>query len=497
MKNLPLSVQIWLVFGGLTLFVFALLAVFLPWTLKGFFTSQIYDILKDSQSRVKIIKFEGFPSLTAAGVAAKSIVARPAVTPGVGIAVTEVHKLPLKGESPQGDFLLGINPVPVGGDMPVVSHMVLSGEFPGPETALLPGPFMQAVEKDASTQKGDIAKYSREIGSNSLFYVIRKEDIQGKPGYLVSYAWGNYRNDMVLTMYWRLMLLMIILFLFSWLPSLWLSRYLSRPLEQMEQQVSLIAERQWHQPFVLDRRDEIGRLAGAFENMRRRLVRQDKARQSYLQNISHELKTPVMVIRSYAQSILDGIYPRVTLDNSVSVINCEAQRLEKRIQDLLYLNKLNYLKSRDPRDETGLRHEIFDLAEIVKEGVERFRWQKPELQWIIDLTPALITGNREQWGVVVENLLDNQLRYVRQMLRISLDSRKKDEKFVLLKVWNDGPPIDPALSAVLFEQYKTGEGGKFGLGLAIIKEIADLHRAKVWIANEDQGVAFYVEISAS
>ncbi|GBF35702.1 sensor protein cssS [Desulfocucumis palustris] len=497
MKNLPLSVQIWLVFGGLMLFVFGLLAVFLPWTLKGFFTSQIYDLLNDSQSRVKIVRFAELPPLTAGGAVTKSMEAKPVTAPGESIAMVKSQKLSFKGEAPGEDFLLGISAVPAGGDMPVVSHMVLTGEFPGPETGLLPRGFMQAVEKDATAQKGDIARYSMEIGDRSLFYVIRKEDIQGQPGYLVSYTWGNYRNDMVLTMFWRLLLLMVILFLFSWLPSLWLSRYLSRPLEQMERQVSLIAERQWHQPFLLDRRDEIGRLAGAFENMRRRLVRQDKARQSNLQNISHELKTPVMVIRSYAQSILDGIYPRGTLDSSVSVINSEAERLEKRIQDLLYLNKLNYLKSRDTRDEAGLQHDIFDLAEMVGEGVERFRWQKPELQWLTDLTPALITGNREQWGVVVENLLDNQLRYARQVLKISLETRKKEQRSVLLKVWNDGPPIDPALSATLFQQYKTGEDGKFGLGLAIIKEIAELHGAKVWVENEERGVAFYIEIPVS
>jgi len=50
--------------------------------------------------------------------------------------------------------------------------------------------------------------------------------------------------------------------------------------------------------------------------MRQRLVKQDKAQQSFLQNISHELKTPVMVIRSYAQSMLDGIYPDTELKKS-------------------------------------------------------------------------------------------------------------------------------------------------------------------------------------
>ncbi|MCG6197942.1 sensor histidine kinase, partial [Anoxybacillus sp. LAT_38] len=75
--------------------------------------------------------------------------------------------------------------------------------------------------------------------------------------------------------------------------------------------------------------DEIGRLARSIERMRERLVRQDEAQQAFLQDVSHELKTPVMVIRSYAQSILDGIYPRGDLQGSVQVIDSEAERLEK------------------------------------------------------------------------------------------------------------------------------------------------------------------------
>lgn len=105
------------------------------------------------------------------------------------------------------------------------------------------------------------------------------------------------------------MLVMLAVFILSWIPSLWLSRYLTRPLVEMETNIARLAEREWHRPFVLDRKDEIGKLARSFENMRIRLVKQDEAQQSFLQNISHELKTPVMVIRSYAQSILDGIYP--------------------------------------------------------------------------------------------------------------------------------------------------------------------------------------------
>lgn len=64
--------------------------------------------------------------------------------------------------------------------------------------------------------------------------------------------------------------------------------------------------------------------------MRKRLVSKDEAQQTLLQNISHDLKTPVMVIQSYAQSIQDGIYPKGDLSQTVKVIEDESKNLEKK-----------------------------------------------------------------------------------------------------------------------------------------------------------------------
>ena len=95
-----------------------------------------------------------------------------------------------------------------------------------------------------------------------------------------------------------------------------------------------------NEPIEVDREDEIGKLGKSIEQLRNQLIYQDEMQQSFLQNISHELKTPVMVIRSYSQAIRDGIYPKGDLDCSVKVIDEEAERLEKRIKNLLYITNL-------------------------------------------------------------------------------------------------------------------------------------------------------------
>lgn len=493
MKNLPLSVQIWSICCGIILCVFILLVSFLPWTLRDFFTRQIYEILQDSQKTVTVVGKALSPGTELPDILFHKAMPFPGEASVRSIRGTPAAPAPdpesgVLSVSDPVSIVLRAAPFAVQNDAPVVGHLFLADDLRPRTTTLLPTPFLQAVEEDAQGQQEAVKKYSYEIDNKTLFYVIRKEPVQGKEGYVVSYAWGNYRNDLVMTMFWRLMLLMILVFLLSWLPSLWLARYLSRPLVQMEKHVSRIAERNWHEPFTLDRKDEIGKLARTFENMRKRLVRQDKAQQSFLQHVSHELKTPVMVIRSYAQSILDGIYPKETLDGSILVINREAERLERRIRDLLYLSKLNYITTREAKFEP------FHFAEVLRDCVDRFRCRRPELQWDLDIADISITGDREQWGVAIENLLDNQTRYADKRITLSLATRQNTQRMAVLRIWNDGPPIEPRFMERLFEQYHTGKDGEFGLGLAIIKHIADAHQAKIWAANEANGVAFYIEI---
>jgi two-component system sensor histidine kinase CssS len=596
MKNLPLVLKIWLVFAALSLCLFALIAFSLPWTLKGFFTEQIYDILLDSQKavpkdilRVKLSQSilntqqtPGIPASQAASpnelntvsisvsptaegtsTASKSIGVIPSTSSGtalysgiplVQVTSTETSSIsptaipsasatissgPLSSASatisstpstPPGtngqSFVsavavspsIDINTVregiklsqqpaePIDGLLPAatvlriappangpgIQHFVISQEgIPEPTAAQLPKPFVQAIEHDAGNQKAQTQTYALDIEKRTMFYVISKEQVEGNSGFMVSYAWGNYRNDLVMTMFWRLMMLMVVLIVISWLPCLWLARYLSRPLVLMEQQAGRMAERDWHEPFVLNRKDEMGRLAQAIESMRQRLVRQDKTQQFFLQNISHELKTPVMVIHSYAQSILDGVYPKGSISASVETIKSEAGRLEKRVQDLLYLNKLNYLATRERQFRS------MDLSEIINECVERFRFRRPELAWKVELEPLPLEGEPDQWVVAIENVLDNQLRYAEREITVTLvraetENGTGERRPSAVRIWNDGPQVEESVLATMFDQFQTGPNGQFGLGLAIVRQILAFHQADILVRNEDGGAAFYL-----
>ncbi len=449
MRNWPLSIQIWLVFAAITLIISLVLSLVFPWTLRNFFTQEIYATIEESQ--ISLLHF--YPS----GYAEER---------GLGAFMAE------RRQQRQG--------------LRTISHFIIAPDRDNVFPAVpLPSSFLDQVIAEARTQTTTSQRYSNDIEDEKIFYVITRSELGRQNVYLVSYMWDTYREDLVQTLFKQILLIMFLVFLISWIPSLALARYVSHPLITLEKKVKKLSLRDWHEPLHLQRGDEIGKLGNSIEQLRRQLIAQDEAQQSFLQHISHELKTPVMVIRSYIQAIKDGIYPKGDLAETTRVIESEAERLEQGIQNLLYLTKLDYLSTRQPD------YEPVSLDRLICGVVERFRWQRPELDWTLQLSALEILGDREQLQVMLENLLDNQLRYAAQRIRITLNpSREREISSVLLHIWNDGPPIEEKMLGVMLDKFTKGSRGKMGLGLSIVKGIVHLHQGKITVQNKNNGVSF-------
>ena len=419
MKNYPLSIQIWIVFVSITMAISILLSFIMPLTLRDFFTKEIYKTI-DSAQEIIFNQFE----------------------------INDID-----------EDIFGTDQFK---DVRTVRHLLI---YEGNHVVLsspISIDFLRQVKEDIETQRNVSKHYTGKINQERVFYTITKGKAFGRDAYLVSYMGDSYREDLVNTLFKKLLNTMIIVILLSWIPAILLSRYLSSPLVSLQQRVDRLANKEWSDPIAVDRKDEIGKLGNSIEELRTELIRQDEAEQSFLQYISHELKTPVMVIRSYTQAINDGIFPGGDLKNSIEIIDNEAERLEKRIRNLLYLTKLDYLEN-----------------------------HRKDLDWIIELDEVNINGDLEQWKIVLENLIDNQIRYAKSSIQISL---KKSRKKTYLKIYNDGDHIDQALLDNMFKEYNKGYKGEFGLGLAIVKRILDIYNSTIYAKNEEIGVSFNIEI---
>jgi len=479
MKNLPLSLQIWLVFAIIILCISILLSILLPWILRDFFTKEIYATIESAQ----VMMFDRFnDELTKEAWESGKIMERRAPQD----IRTVNHFMVLKENQ---------SIISPGFPTPLPPSEVFDSLIPDTDKKvkhpafLPPAELLDKILQEIKDQTADSCRYSGQITDQKMFYVATEGEVLGKEVFLVSYMWDSYREDLVNTLFKKLATIMASVFILSWVPSLGLARYLTEPLVTLEKRVGKLTNRDWQEPIELQRKDEIGRLGTSVEKLRQQLILQDEAQQSFLQNISHELKTPVMVIQSYTQAIKDGIFPKGNLLNTLQVIEEESARLQKLINNLLYLTKLDYLATHKPT------REIIDMDKLIKDVVERLRWHRKELDWSLKISQVKINGDIDQWRIVLENLLDNQIRYAHSRIDITLVQQKLDNKTsALLHIYNDGPNIEPAIIDMLFRKYNKGYKGESGLGLAIVNRIVSLHKGKIWCENEQVGVSFYVEI---
>ena len=348
--------------------------------------------------------------------------------------------------------------------------------------------FLQEIRRNTLSQKSSRQLYESIDNQVNIRYVIQKNVVYGHPLYQITFLGKSEEDRFVSILLFQVMFYAGIALMIGWLASLLIVRYLTKPLVQIKQHVKRIANRNWHEPLMVKQEDEIGQLANSIETMRQQLVQQDEAQQSMLQNISHELKTPVMVIRSYAQAIQDGVYPKGDLAGSIQVIDEEGERLEKLVKQLLYLTRLDYLATRKSVQEQ------VPLDQLIEKIAQRFQLQRPEITWQLELQPVNMNGDEDTLRVMVENLLDNHLRHAASRLEIALRvNREKRE--ITLTFWNDGSKIEPYVLNQLFQPIQKVLEGKHGLGLTIVYRIVKMYRGQISLINERKGVTSTVTFS--
>jgi two-component system sensor histidine kinase CssS len=446
MIRLNLTQRIWLSFVLLLFTIGLTTAIIYPLSIKDTLTEETYRIIENEQEKL----------------------------------IGNEKELPQKKESPS-EFIARRNAARSVGHFFIVDQYANSqGGDPVPQNVL------EEMAEKAFKQKKAQARYELNYEDATLFYEISKvKNKEGQSGYLISYMWDTYRDQMVNRLWIRLVIILIITGVFSIIPAIWLARYLRSPLAILGKRFEQIAKRNWQEPFYWNGDDEFFVLSKQFEDMRQNLLRHDYAQKTFIQHASHELKTPIMTIKSYAQSVKDGIMPKETTEDMMDVILNETRRMEKRVQNMLYYTKLDAMKF------DVVSKEDFKFGDLAEEIVERFMYQREDIHFEVTGSHYTINGDEEQWSILLDNLVQNALRYAQRTIRLSAFYRGSS---FIVEVFNDGEPLTDVKGSEIFQPFRKGNKGQFGLGLAIVKRIAELHGGKAKAINLNNGVAFQIEL---
>lgn len=264
----------------------------------------------------------------------------------------------------------------------------------------------------------------------------------------------------------------------SLLVLIW-SNHLVNRIKKLKDKIDNINNDDYDHKMIYDYDDELYTLEVAIENMRVYLKEQDEYKNQMYQNISHDFKTPITVMKSYIEASEDGVE---TKEKTLEICKEQLNKLEVKVHSLLYLNKLNYFS----QQKDSIKRSC-DVSKIILASVEKFTPSRSDVEFVLDIDKknVIFRGSEEMWEAIIDNILNNFMRYARTKIKITV----KNNKIIL---YNDGPNIDKTVLNNIFTPYEKGVNGVFGLGLSIVKKTLLLLNYDINITNEKNGVKFII-----
>ncbi len=268
-----------------------------------------------------------------------------------------------------------------------------------------------------------------------------------------------------------------------------LSSRIVYPLRAMTRASEAMARGELDQRIEVSGSDEVGTLAGAFNEMSAQVTRSNRATRDLLADVSHELKTPLTSIRGFSQALLDGVAEDP--QQAAAVITEEAERIQFLLDDLLYLSEIE-------SGTLALSLEELDVDDVIEATVQRFRYQAGEagVEVATALDGATLRADGRRLEQVFANLIDNAIRFTdeRVLVRSYVDGDA-----LTVEVHNGGPPIPTEDLAHVFDRFYQADpartGRHRGLGLSIVRELVQAHGGEVHVeSSEDTGTVFIARL---
>ena len=220
----------------------------------------------------------------------------------------------------------------------------------------------------------------------------------------------------------------------------------------------------------------------------RDIEKEAERQQTFFQNASHELKTPLMAIQGYAEGIQAGVMDTAS---AAEVILEESDRMTELVEELLDISKIDMGRQQLALSETDIRELLYDSIRAVEPAAAAsgitIAPDFPE-------EPVMVKCDDTQMRRAVTNILTNGLRYARSELRLTC---RADKHHVTIRIQDDGDGIAEEDLPHIFDRFYMGRSGKSGIGLALAKEIVHLHKGTIRAYNGETGAVFEISIPVS
>ena len=296
----------------------------------------------------------------------------------------------------------------------------------------------------------------------------------------------------------QLMLITFILFIIAFIISLFVSRKIAKPIDKITVAAASLAKGNFNTRFDGKGYLEVKQLADALTYAERELSRVDKMQRDLIANVSHDLRTPLTMLKAYAEMIRDlsGDNPQKRNEHLEIIIN-ETDRLSLMVNDILDLSKLESGKQKLTPSE-------FEISSKMSEIIDRFKGISEKMGYHIHFTPdkeCMVFCDVVKIEQVIYNLINNAINYTGDDKRVFV-RQINSPSGVIIEVEDTGEGIEPDKIKMIFDKYYRSENHKrevvgTGLGLSIVKAVLKLHNYDYGVRSTiGKGSVFWFRINA-
>ena len=234
-------------------------------------------------------------------------------------------------------------------------------------------------------------------------------------------------------------------------------------------------------------KDEIAELAVAINNMAESLNNYDTMRNTFMSNVSHDLRTPMTTISGFIDGILDGVIPPEKHEYYLKLVSNEVKRLSRLVASLLDLSRIQ-------AGERKFTTTAFDVCEMGRQILISFEQKINEknlnVSFDCDEDKMVVLADRDAIHQILYNLCDNAVKFSAEGGELRIAVRKLKNRRLLVSVYNEGQGIAGEDLPYVFERFYKSDKSRglnksgVGLGLFIAKTIIDAHHEKIWVESE-------------
>lgn len=332
-----------------------------------------------------------------------------------------------------------------------------------------------------------------EYDSSALLYGI---EVEG--GYVFLFTMLSNVNKNYNLVKEQLIYITIVVILLAVILSLILAKLFSEPIVKITEKSKLLANGNFNVEFEKDGIKEIDELADSLNYLKSEVSKTDQYRRDLMANVSHDLKTPLTMIKAYAEMVRDITYKdKKKREENLNVIIEETDRLNTLVGDILTLSKLQ-------ANSDVLNIETFDLKQEIDGILKRYEYLKETEGYELEVSmpdEIIVNADKKKINQVIYNLVNNAINYTGddKKVKINIVEQKKD---YMIEIIDSGKGIDEEeLTHIWDKYYKKDKNHKrnivgTGLGLSIVKEILENHDMAYGVRSiKNKGTTFYFVIN--